>query len=123
MEKLLHQKQLSKKYNHHHQQQQQVAFKVVLMKQEEFDRFFNPLKSKVLEILKSPESTTEAYVFSGNTIDNNPVLMTSMYELIRKANVDIHIAGLRRYAARKLLEWLTHERPDIVFELLCGFSS
>jgi hypothetical protein len=113
LKKLLHQKQLSLKKQYH----QKHALEAVL-KKHDFDKIFTPLKSKVLEILKSPESTNESYVFSGNVIENNPILMASMYELLDKAKIDIHITSLRRYAAQKLLECLTSERPDIVYELL-----
>ncbi|GAA5802297.1 hypothetical protein HPULCUR_007760 [Helicostylum pulchrum] len=82
------------------------------------DKYFYAIVDRVKTILNPPTQAEQAYVFPTDLIDNNPILMASMFQILASVGSHGKSPIIRVIMARKLLAWLLRERPDVIDSLL-----
>ncbi|KAG2234172.1 hypothetical protein INT48_002335 [Thamnidium elegans] len=86
--------------------------------EEACDKYFYTIVGRVKMLLNPPVQVEQAYIFPTDLIDNNPVLMASMFQILDSVGSHCKSPIIMTMMARKLLGWLLRERPDVIDSLL-----
>lgn len=86
--------------------------------EEAFERYFSILIDRIKLLLNPPTPSEQAFIFPTDLIDNNPILMSSMLNLLDMVGSRFKSPTIKAIMARKLLRWMLNERPDVIDSLL-----